>query len=83
MIDIDEAGFKLKSKDRKRGKVSKQKRANSPAKYKKGIRSVNLLMGFSWNEVDPFKFRNLYTCALNTWRFYTHLHGRFHQNGCL
>jgi hypothetical protein len=71
MIDIDEAGFKLESKDRKRGKVTKQKRANAPGKYKKGVRSVNLLMGISGDEADPFEFHNLYVGSLNTWRFYT------------
>jgi hypothetical protein len=67
MIDIDEAGFKLESKDRNRGKVPKHKRANVQGKYKKGAGSVNLLMGVSGDEVDPFEFHNLYTGSLNTW----------------
>ena len=73
MIDIDEAGFKLESKDRKRGKVTKQKRANAQGKYKKGAGSVNLLMGVSGDELDPFEYHNLYTGSLNTWRFYCYM----------
>ena len=36
MIDVDEAGFTLESQDRKRGKVTKQRRADARGKYKKG-----------------------------------------------
>ena len=36
MIDIDEAGFKIDNQDKKRGKVTKQRRAKSKGKYKKG-----------------------------------------------
>ena len=47
MIDIDVAEFKLEAKDKRRGKVTKQKRANAPEKYKKGAPPVNLLMNIS------------------------------------
>ena len=59
MIDIDEAGFKLESQDRKRGKVTKQRRADARGKYKKGGRNVSLLMGISGNQQNSFKFHQL------------------------
>ena len=73
MIDFDEAGFKLESKDRRRGKVTKQKRANASAKYKKGAGSVNLLMGISGDELNPFEYHELYIGSLNTYRFYCYM----------
>ena len=56
MIDIDEAGFKIDDQDRKRGKVTKQRRVNSKGKYKKGDRNVSLLMGISGDQQDSFEF---------------------------
>ncbi|KAL7530091.1 hypothetical protein ACHAXR_003304 [Thalassiosira sp. AJA248-18] len=44
MIDIHEAGFKLESKDRKRGKVTTQRRADARGKYKKGARGHPVIL---------------------------------------
>ena len=61
MIDIDEARFKLEDKDRKRGKVTKQKRADARGMYKKGAKGTNLLMGISGDAQHPFEFhRRMY-----------------------
>ena len=50
MIDIDKAGFKLESQDRKQGKATKQKRVDARGAYKKGDRNVSLLMGISGDQ---------------------------------
>jgi hypothetical protein len=74
MIDIDEAGFKIGDKDRKRGKVSRHRRCNGRGKYKKGVKGVSLLMGISGDDQDPFEFHKLYTeGGTDTWRFFTYL----------
>ncbi|KAL7526315.1 hypothetical protein ACHAXR_001422 [Thalassiosira sp. AJA248-18] len=75
MIDIDEAGFKLESKDRKRGKVTKQRRADARGKYKKGARGVSLLMGISGDQQDPFEFHQLFSEGGGTdlWRFFRYM----------
>ena len=71
MIDIDEAGFKLESKDRKRGKVGKQRRADARGKYKKGAKGTSLLMGISGDPVDPFEFHQQFSeGGTNLWRFF-------------
>ena len=71
MIDVDEAGFTLESQDRKRGKVTKQRRADARGKYKKGGGRVNLLMGISGDERDPFEFHRMYSQGgTNQWRFF-------------
>ena len=61
MIDIDEAGFKLESQDRKRGKVSKQRRCDARGQYKKGAPGVSLLMGISGDGQDPFEFHQQFS----------------------
>ena len=61
MIDLYEAGFKLESQDRKRGKVTKQRGADARGKYKKGDRNVGLLMGISGHQQDPFEFHQLFS----------------------
>ena len=71
MIDIDEAGFTFLSKDRKRGKVTKQRRADARGNFKKGGGRVNLLMGISGDSQDPFEFHKLITeGGTDLWRFY-------------
>lgn len=74
MIDIDEAGFKLESKDRKRGKMPKHLRANAKGKYKKGSRGVSLLMGISGDQQDPFEFHRMFAeGGTDLTRFYTYM----------
>jgi len=71
MIDIDEAGFKIDDQDRKRGKVTKQRRVNSKGKYKKGDRNVSLLMGISGDQQDPFEFHQTFSeGGTNQYRFF-------------
>ena len=61
MIDIDEALFKLETKDRKKGKMPKHMRADAKGKYKKGAKGVSLLMGISGDEQDPFEFHQMFS----------------------
>ena len=61
MIDIDEAQFKLQSQDRKRGKVTKQRRCNGRGKYKKGVPGVSLLIGISGDGDNPFEFHRMFS----------------------
>ena len=61
MIDIDEAGFKLESQDRKQGKATKQKRVDARGAYKKGDHNVSLLMGISGDQQDPFEYHETFT----------------------
>ena len=44
----------------------KAEEANAQGKYKKGAGRINLLMGVSGDEQDPFEFHHLYTGSLNT-----------------
>jgi len=74
MIDIDEAGFKIESKDRKRGNMPKHLSANAKGKYKKALRGVSLLMGISGNQQNPFEFHCLFSeGGTNLTRFYTYV----------
>ena len=57
VICIDEAGFKLESQDRHRGKATKQRRVDARGAFKKGGKNANLLMGIS---VD-FEYHETYT----------------------
>ena len=61
MIGIDEVGVKIDDQDRKRGKVTKQKRANSKGKYRKGDKNLSLLMGISRDQQDPFEFHQIFS----------------------
>ena len=71
MIDIDEAGFKLNDKDRKRGKVTRQKRADARGMYKKGVKGTNLLMGISGDAQDPFEFHQMFSeGGTDLWSFF-------------
>ena len=71
MIDIDEAGFRLNDKDRKRGKVTSQKRADARGMYKKGVKGTNLLMGISGDAQDPFEFHQMFSeGGTDLWRFF-------------
>ena len=72
MIDIDEAGFRLESKDRKRGKSKKQQRVDAKGKYKKGAKGVSLLMGISGDAQDPFEFHQMFSeGGTDLFRFYS------------
>ena len=72
MIDIDEAGFKLESQDRKRGKTVRWRRCDARGKYKKGEKNVSLLMGISGDDDDPFEFHQQFSEGGTTlWRFYS------------
>jgi len=71
MIDIDEARFKLESQNRIRGKVTKQKRVDARGKYKKGAGGINLLMGVSGDDQDPFEFHQMFSeGGTDLYRFY-------------
>jgi hypothetical protein len=56
IIDIDKARFKLESQDRKRGKVTRERRCDSQGMCKKGVSAINLIMGICGDENDPFEF---------------------------
>lgn len=70
MIDIDETGFTLQSQDRKRGEITKQRRADDLGKYKKGGGRINLLilMEISGDARDPFEYHN--QGGTDQWRFF-------------
>mmetsp|Transcript_18063 Transcript_18063/g.31107 ORF Transcript_18063/g.31107 Transcript_18063/m.31107 type:complete len:377 (+) Transcript_18063:246-1376(+) len=71
MIDIDEALFKLESQDRKRGKVTKQRRCDARGKFKNGVRGASLIMAICGDDVDPFEFHKMFKeGTTNLWRFY-------------
>ena len=71
MIDIDEAGFKLQSQDRKRGKAKRTKRCNSRGMYKKGVGRVSLIMGICGDGEEGLSFHRLYPeGGTDLWRFY-------------
>ena len=72
MIDIDEAGFKLESIDRKRGETASHKQTDANRKYKKGVKGVSLLMGISGDIQDPFEFHQMFSeGGTDLYRFYT------------
>ena len=71
MIDIDEAAFGLQAQDRKRGKVTKERRCDARGKFKKGAGRVSLLLGISGHQRNPFSFHKQFSKGgTNQWRFY-------------
>jgi hypothetical protein len=63
MIDIDEAKFKLKTQNRKRGKVIRERRVNAWGKYKRGGREQTTSWPFPGvdSRQTPFSFHKLYS----------------------
>ena len=59
VIDIDKTRFKIDDQDRKRGKVTKQRCANSKGNYEKGDRNMSLLMRISGNQQDLCEFHQI------------------------
>ena len=73
MIDLNERNYKLKTQNRKFGKVIREKRCDARGKYKKGEGAVSLLMAISGNERvgEAFSFHGCFTKGgTNLWRFY-------------
>ena len=75
MIDIDEAGFKLESRDRSYGKVIREFRVNLRGKYKKGVSGVSLIMAILGDGNNPYSFHRQYTeGGTDLFRFYWFMH---------
>jgi hypothetical protein len=73
MIDIDEAGFKLESGDRKFAKVAREFRANIRGNYKKGAPGSNLIMAIGGGH-NPYSFHRQYTeGSTNLERFHEYM----------
>ncbi len=73
VIDLDESNYKLEIQNRKFGKVTREKRCDARGKYKKGERSVSLLMAISGDERagQTFSFHRCYTeGGTDLWQFY-------------
>lgn len=74
IIDIDEAGYKLESQDRRRGKVTRERRCDSQGMYKKGVSTINLIMGICGDENDPFEFHQQFDKGgTGLYRFYCYM----------